>query len=51
MAPKLIERGFYSRDKHLSTTRLRDMSRKLVIIITFEEANTDTIGYVYTEDL
>ena len=51
MAPKLIERGFYSRDKHLTTTRLPDMSRKLVIIITFEEANTDTIGYVYTEDL
>ena len=51
MAPKLIERKFYPRDKHLTTTRLPDMSRKLVIIITFEEANTDTIGYVYTEDL
>ena len=51
MAPKLVERGFYPRDKHLTTTRLPDMSRKLVIIITFEEANTDTIGYVYTEDL
>ena len=51
MAPKLIERKFYPRDKHLTTTRLPDMSRKLVIIITLEEANTDTIGYAYTEDL
>ena len=51
MAPKLIERKFYPRDKHLTTTRLPDMSRKLVIIITFEETNTDTIVYVYTEDL
>ena len=51
MAPKLIERKFYPRDKHLTTTRLADMSTKLVIIITFEEANTDTIGDVYTEDL
>ena len=48
MAPKLIERKFYPRDKHLTTTRLPDMSRKLVIIITLEEANNDTIGYVYT---
>ena len=48
MAPKLIERKFYPRDKHLITTRLPDMSRKLVIIITLEEANTDTIGSVYT---
>ena len=48
MAPKLIERKFYPRDKHLTTTRLPDMSRKLVIIITVEEANIDTIGHVYT---
>ena len=48
MAPKLKERKFYPRDKHLTTTRLPDMSRKLVIIITLEEANTDTISYVYT---
>ena len=51
MAPRLIERGFYPRDKYLTTTRLPDMSRKLVIIIIFEEANTDTIGYAYTEYL
>ena len=47
---ELIE-NFTQEDKHLTTTRLPDMSRKLVIIITFEEANTDTIGYLYTEDL
>lgn len=52
MAPKLTERGFYQKDQFFkTTTRLPDMSRKLIIIITFEEANTDAIGYVYTEYL
>lgn len=49
MALKLIEGGFYPKDKFLTITRLPDVSRKLVTIITFEEANTDTIGYVYRE--